>query len=344
MIREWAVAYFLMESLQSLDMKKLSGKIVVVTGASSGAGRAMANALASEGAKLVLAARREEVLKEVAQECRELGGEALVVVTDVKEMADVHRLAKAALARYYGIDAWVNNAGVLAAGLVDEIPADVNEDVIRTNLLGYIHGAQAALPVFKQQGYGLLINNISVGGWLATPYMAAYSAAKFGLRGFFESLKGELKPFPNIHVCNLYPGFLDTPGMQHAANYTGKNLRPAPPVYDARRVADAVVNAVKNPTGSKYIGSSSVLLKTAYGLFPSLTRNMTAAIIRSYLRKAEDIETTSGNILGPVPFGTGIDGGWQEYFEAPVKKRPFFLAAGLALVVYAAVKLTKPNS
>lgn len=314
-------------------MNKLKGNVAVVTGASSGAGRAIATELASEGAKLVLAARREEALREVANECNALGGEAMVFVTDVKEMLDVHQLAKAAVEKFGGIDVWVNNAGVLAAGSFDQIPAEVNEDVIRTNLFGYIHGAQAALPIFKQQGHGILINNISVGGWLATPYMTAYSASKFGLRGFFESLKGELKDFPNIHVCDLYPGFLDTPGIQHAANYTGKYLRPAPPVYDPRNVAKAVVALIQNPKEKKIVGASSFFLKTAYAVFPTLSRNITAYFIRTYLKKAEETETTNGNVLHPVDYGTGIDGGWQPYFNKSLLRKSGWLAAGLALVV-----------
>jgi short-subunit dehydrogenase len=313
-------------------MKKAEGKVVVVTGASSGAGRAIAVELAKEGAQLVLAARREEALTEVVQECNEVGGQAIALVTDVKEMLDVHQLAKETVKQFGAIDVWVNNAGVLAAGAFDEIPAEVNEDVIRTNLFGYIHGAQAALPIFKQQGYGLLINNISVGGWFATPYMTAYSASKFGLRGFFESLKGELKAFPDIHICDLYPGFLDTPGIQHAANYTGKYLRPAPPVYDPRRVARAVVSVIRHPREKKIIGASSLFLKTASVFFPGLSRNITASVIRRYLAKADETGTTSGNILHPVEFGTGIDGGWQPYFNNLVKPKRIWLAAGLAVL------------
>lgn len=315
-------------------MNRLANKVVVVTGASSGTGRAIATAAAAEDAQLVLAARREEALQEVADECRSLGGNATTIVADVKEMADVHRLAKATLNQFGRIDVWVNNAGVLAAGAFDQIPADVNDDVIRTNLLGYIHGAQAAIPIFKQQGYGILINNISVGGWFATPYMAAYCASKFGLRGFFEALKGELKDFPNIHVCDLYPGFLDTPGIQHAANYTGKYLRPAPPVYDPRKVANAVVALIQDPKGRKIIGSSSFFLKMAYGIFPTLSRNITASFIQAYLKNADRTENTSGNILRTVDYGTGIDGGWQPYFNKAVYKKGAWLAvAGLAAVV-----------
>lgn len=177
------------------------------------------------------------------------------MITDEKEMLSVFQLAKVAVKKFGGIDVWIDNAGVLAAGTVDDIPAEVNEDVIRTNLLGYIHGAQAVLPIFKQQGHGIIINNISVGGWIATLYMAAYCTSKFGLRGFFESLKGELKPFPHSHVCDLYPAFLDTPGIQHAANYTGKHLRPAPPVYDPLLVARAIVRLIQNLREKKQLAA-----------------------------------------------------------------------------------------
>ncbi len=319
-------------------MGKVTGKVVVITGASSGAGRAMAVELAKEGAQLVLAARREAALNEVAQECKAFGADAVTFVTDVKEMLDMHQLAKEAINQFGGIDVWVNNAGVLAAGAFDKIPAEVNEDVIRTNLLGYIHGAQAALPLFKQQGSGILINNISVGGWIATPYMAAYCASKFGLRGFFESVKGELQNFPKIHVCDLYPGFLDTPGIQHAANYTGKHLRPAPPVYDPQRVAKAVVRLILHPKEKKAVGSSSLFLKTSYALFPGLTRNITGALIRTYLKNAQETETTSGNVLHPVDYGTGVSGGWELYFNSAMVKKGVWLLAGVTLLGIVALK------
>lgn len=336
------MAYFLMLTVPNIqNMKNIKGKVVVITGASSGAGRAIAIRLASEGTRLVLAARREEALQEVAGEVAVLGGIAKIVVTDVKEMSAVHRLTREAVKEYGFIDVWINNAGVLAAGAVEDVSTDVTADVIRTNLLGYIHGAQAALPIFKQQGHGVLINNISVGGWIATPYMAAYCASKFGLRGFFESLKGELRNFPGIHICDLYPAFLDTPGIQHAANYTGKTLRPAPPVYDPARVADAVVKLINNPKEQKAIGSAAVLLKVAYGIFPSITRNITASLIRTYLKNAEETTTTPGNVLETVPFGTSVGGGWQPYFNSALLRRGVLLSAGLTVIGLLATKFNK---
>ncbi|HEV7334311.1 MAG TPA: SDR family oxidoreductase [Flavisolibacter sp.] len=310
----------------------LAEKVIVITGASSGAGRAMAIELAKRGATLMLAARREAALEEVAADCADFGSMTEIQVCDVKDMQSIYLLAKTTVGKFGRIDAWINNAGVLAAGALDEIPAEVNEDVVRTNLLGYIHGAQAVLPIFKAQGYGTLINNISVGGWIATPYMAAYCASKFGLRGFFEALKGELHAYPAIHICDLYPGFLDTPGMQHAANYTGKHIQPAPPVYDPLRVARTVISILQHPKKKKAIGSAAIFLKLAYGLFPGLSRDVTGMVIRNYLKVAPESETTSGNILAPVPFGTGISGGWETYFDRGIKRRLPWLVAGLAVV------------
>jgi short-subunit dehydrogenase len=250
------------------EYKNVNSKRVVITGASSGAGRAIAIEFAKQGAWLVLAARRQQALDEVSDECMILGATVRVVLTDTRNAQNVHDLAKTAFEFGGCIDIWINNAGVLAAGALEDIPAEINEAVIRTNLIGYIHGAHAVLPYFKQQGYGMLVNNISVGGWFVTPYMAAYSASKFGLRGFFESLKGELNRYPNIHICDLYPGFLDTPGMQHAANYTGKSLKPAPPVYDPRKLAKAIISLVNNPQPRTTVGAASGFLRVAYYFFP----------------------------------------------------------------------------
>jgi short-subunit dehydrogenase len=314
------------------ENKKLKEKLVVITGASSGVGRAIAIEFAKHGARLVLAARRQQALDEVAAECEGLGATVRVVLTDTRDAQSLSHLAKAAFEFGGCIDIWINNAGVLAAGALDDIPAEVNENVIRTNLLGYIHGAHAVLPYFKHQGYGMLVNNISVGGWFATPYMSAYSASKFGLRGFFESLKGELNQYPQIYVCDLYPAFLDTPGIQHAANYTGKYLKPAPPVYDPRKVAKAIISLVNHPQPKTTIGAASGFLRIAYYLFPTLSRNITAAAMRTYLKQAHTIENTSGNVLHTVEYGYGIDGGWRNTSLPPFPgTKKILLLAGMAI-------------
>ena len=227
--------------------KNLSTKTVVITGASSGAGRAATLEFARHKAKLVLAARNMHALNQLVTECAEMGATAIAIQTDVTDAASMNTLAEAAWQFSGGIDVWINNAGVLAAGEFSETPVEVHQQVIKTNLIGYINGAHAVLPYFKKQKYGVLINNISVGAWFPVPYAAGYSASKFGLKGFTEALKGELIKWPHIHVCDLFPAFLDTPGIQHAANYTGHVLRPAPPVYDPQRVARRMVSVAMHP-------------------------------------------------------------------------------------------------
>ncbi|HVG40631.1 MAG TPA: SDR family oxidoreductase [Chitinophagaceae bacterium] len=290
--------------------REVAQKTIVITGASSGAGRAIALELAKNGAKLVLTARREEALKKLAEECQVLGASVLIHICDVTDAASVKAVAD--LAKQWGgtLDVWVNNAGVLAAGSFEETPIEVHQKVINTNLIGYINGAHAALFHFKEQGFGTLINNISVGAWFPTPYASAYTASKFGLNGFFQSLKGELQHFPHIHVCDLFPAFIDTPGIQHAANYTGHVLRPAPPVYDPQKVARAVTRMILHPKPSDPVMVMSSFLKIAHTLFPTLSRRITAGVIESYLKAADTIPHTSGNILETVEYGTSVHGGW----------------------------------
>ncbi len=188
------------ESLKKL--KSLQGKTIVITGASSGAGRSAALAFARHGAKLVLAARRTEALHALVKECEELGAMATAVTTDVTDPIAMKHLAEAAVEFSGRIDVWVNNAGVMAAGGFTDTPVEVHDQVIKINLMGYIHGAHAVLPFFKRQQSGILINNISIGGYYPTPYAVGYSASKFGLRGGSEALKVELSSWPNIHVCD----------------------------------------------------------------------------------------------------------------------------------------------
>ncbi len=306
----------------------LANKTIVITGASSGVGRAAALAFAKHKATLVLAARGEKALYEAAEECKEWGANAIAVVTDVTDAHAVKALAQAAIDESGKIDVWINNAGVLAAGDFIKTPVQVHTQVIETNLIGYVHGAHAALPYFIKQGHGTLINNISVGGWMPVPFGVGYSASKYGIRGFSEALRGELAKYKDIHVCDLFPAFLDTPGTQHAGNFTGVVLRPAPPVYDPQKVADAMVRLSVKPKDGTTIGSVASFLRLAHFVSPKLTRNFTALFMKTYINEADNIPVTSGNLFEPVEYGTSIYGGWNSQADAAVRKQRF-VAAGL---------------
>lgn len=305
-------------------------RTIVITGASSGAGRAIALAFAERGDRLVLASRNITELEKVAEECWHLGAEAKYIQTDVTDPGAMITLAAEADEFGTGVDIWINNAGVLAAGAFDETPLVVLDQVIKTNLMGYIYGAHAILPYFKNRRKGILINNISIGGFLPVPYGVGYSASKFGLRGFSAALKGELGEYPNIYICDLFPAFLDTPGIQHAANYTGKSIKPAPPVYDPVRVAQAAVKLADRPRSETMIGSLSLLLRASYALLPLLTRAATSMVIRTYLKQAEEIEKTNGNIFTTVDYGNAVHGGWG--LPGKPKAHRKYLASGLLLI------------
>ena len=203
---------------RSQEFRNLS---VVITGGSSGIGRATALAFAARGASIVLAARRDDILHEVAKECAALGGMAFVVPTDVTDPNAVISLATQAEQTLGRIDVWINNAGTGVFGPYTAADAALHRRTIEVNLFGSMNGATAVLPIFLRQRRGILINNISLGGWVPTPYAAAYTASKFGLRGFTASLRQELGAHPNIHACAVFPSMVDTPGFLHGANVSG---------------------------------------------------------------------------------------------------------------------------
>jgi short-subunit dehydrogenase len=244
------------------------GKVIVITGASSGIGRATALMLAKKGAHLVLAARREEPLEELAAQCEAYGVRCLVVATDVSEAAAVRALATQALQAFGHIDGWVNNAGVYLMGRLEETPDDAFRQVMETNFFGTVYGSRAALAQFRHQGRGILVNVSSIYGSAAGPYVSAYAASKFAVRGFSSAVRQEFEG-TGIHVCTILPASVDTPLWHNTANYTGWRARPVEPIYSPERVARAIVRVLAKPRRELFIGPSRRAFAVLHDLLPA---------------------------------------------------------------------------
>ncbi|WP_148285371.1 SDR family oxidoreductase, partial [Flavobacterium sp. B17] len=306
----------------------LRGKTVVITGGSSGVGRAAAEAFALEGCNIVVAARGKEALDETVTLCRDLGVAALAVPTDVSVASDVQNLANKALQFNGRIDIWINNAGVMASGKFEEIPMDVNEQVIKTNLFGYMHGAYTVLPIFKRQNEGILINNISIGGFMPAPYSAVYSSTKFGIRGMMECLHGEISDFANVHICNLYPQIQRSTGNMHSAKFSGLDFKIPPFAADPRDTAAKFVELAKNPQKEMFPDLTSRILTGLYGLFPKPIINTASAGMR-LMMKLKNAPSDSGNVLEPSSEPHKIYG--ETILPVPSKKTRLAMMAGLGL-------------
>ena len=252
-------------------MSKLTGLSVVITGASSGIGEATALAFARQGASVTIASRRAGKLAAVARECVRQGGQAQFIETDVTSAVAMRALVDAAIRRYGKVDVWVNNAGVGAVGRFTDVPVEAHDQVIRTNLMGYVHGDHAVMPHFLSRHRGVLVNVVSFGAFVGTPFGASYTATKFGLRGLSESLRAELQDEPGIHVCDVFPGFVDTPGVGHAGNYTGHRLNVRAPDRPDE-VARAIVRLARHPRDKVSVGAVAKLAPLAYALAPGLGR------------------------------------------------------------------------
>ena len=244
---------------------------VVITGASSGIGRATALAFAGEGARVVLAARNVTALTSVAQEVEDLGGQALVVPTDVSRYEHVQALGTAVDDAFGGVDVWVNNAGVATYGTVADTEVAEIERVLQVNLLGPVYGTKVALELMRREGAGVIITVSSALGKRSVPLQAPYCAAKHGLLGFTEALRLELQDSdPGIHVVDVLPSSMNTPLFSHARSKVGLLPRPMAPVYEPRVVADAIVSAAKHPVRTVYAGGAGRALDVAQRVSPRL--------------------------------------------------------------------------
>lgn len=224
----------------------LRGKVAIITGASSGIGKETALALAGEGVRVVLAARREPRLRQVAEMIDARGGQALIVPTDMGVPHEVERLIRMVVERFQRIDLLINNAGYGLFASIEETTTDDLRRIMEVNFIGAFVAIKAVLPVMRQQGRGHIINVASVAGKRALPYSGAYSATKFALVALSESLRVELAG-SGIDVSLVCPAATATEFFQVAENRTGRRVRPVGPVQSAEEVARAIVGLARRP-------------------------------------------------------------------------------------------------
>lgn len=251
--------------------KPLNQQVIVITGASQGIGRETALQLATKGASLVLAARNDEALAELARQVERLGGQAETVVTDVAEHEQVERLAQRAIDRFGRIDTWVNNAAVSIYATVEQMEPEEMERLVRVNLLGQMYGARAAIPHMKRQGGGTIVNVGSALSERAVPLQSAYVASKHGIQGFSEALRLELMhEQTGIDVVLILPSSMNTPLFNFARSKMGVQPMPVPPVYEPRAVAEAICHAAEHGGREIVVGGWGKLLTVGQWLSPSL--------------------------------------------------------------------------
>ncbi len=228
----------------------IKGKVVIVTGASSGIGEAAAREFGREGALVVLAARRVDKLESLAQEIKSLGtgASALVVQADLSKLEDIQKLVTQTIERFGRIDVLVNNAGFGRLDWLENLdPVKDIQAQIDVNVMGVIQTTRQVLPLMIRQRSGSIINMCSMAGLVGTPTYTIYAASKHAVHGFSEALRREVKPW-GIHISLIYPGGVVTEFGQHAGiKRKTKATTPKFMLLTAEQVGKAVVKLVRRP-------------------------------------------------------------------------------------------------
>lgn len=251
----------------------------LITGASQGSGRATALRFAREGYDLVLAARQRDRLDAVAEEVRQLGREAIAVATDVGDPEQVRSLVRTAL-DFRPIDVLVNNAGICLTGAVQHTRLDDWQQILQTNLFGYIHTIHELVPHFLERQQGAIVNVGSFGGKMPLPNMSAYCTSKYAVTGLTQTLRLELAP-QNIHVSLVHPGVINSSFLERAA-FRGKTDDEAASqraqmaemlrsqwVSQPEDIAQAIWEAVRDDKPEIVVGAAAIATE-AYRFLPGV--------------------------------------------------------------------------
>ena len=324
-----------------VQLKKLKEQTIVITGASSGIGLVTARMAAKAGAQLVLAARSEEALRQLTDEIKEAGGEAIYVVADVGREEDVRDIADAAIHRFGGFNTWVNNAGVSIYGKLLKIPVDDLRHLFETNFWGVVYGSLAAARHLRGRG-GAIINVGSTLSDRAIPIQGMYSASKHAVKGFTDALRMELEADgAPVSVTLIKPGAIDTPYPHHAKNYMEAEPTVPPPVYAPEVVAEAILHCAEHAERDVFAGGGGKAISMTEKYAPRLTDKVMEWTMTEMQKSSEPPRPRENNGLDHPSGQLQERGGGHAYVSEtslytkaslhPVLTTAIVLGAGLAI-------------
>jgi NAD(P)-dependent dehydrogenase (short-subunit alcohol dehydrogenase family) len=285
-------------------------RVVLVTGASSGIGRATAVAAAAAHDHVVLVAREESTLVDVEKECLTAGAASTLFVTaDVGDDADVARCVREALAVTGSLDVVVNAGGVVAYGRTEEIPPDVFDGVLRTNVTGSVNLARHVVPVLRRQEHGTRVLVGSVIGHIAVPGMSPYVVSKWGVRALARQLQVENRDRAGVHVVYAAPGGVDTPIYAQAGNYSGVVGRPPPPVASPEKIARRILRLIDHPRPRAQLGITNNVMRLGFSGLPWLYDVLVGPLFTVAAKdQTTPVAAGAGNVLESVPTGNRLHG------------------------------------
>jgi short-subunit dehydrogenase len=315
-------------------------RTVVVTGATSGIGRATVAQLVGRGARVVAVGRREPALRELAGELDGAPGRLRWHAVDVTDLDALRAVAADAVTFGGGLDAWVNNAAVNLYGPFDAAPPEDTRRVIEVNLVGYVHGMLAALPHLRERGDGVIVNVSSVLARVPAPWQAAYAATKHAIHGLSAAVRQELHG-DGIQVAEVLPGPVDTPLFDQAANHMGRDVVAPEPAADPERIARAIVAAIQRPRRTRIVGLQNAVIVALQRLSPTLTEIGARRMMGSQQFGAAPTPATSGNLHEPDPDHATLRGGWTDR-PAAVRRLAAVSLAVVAAGLVAAGRSARP--